>query len=323
MIIDKNNIVIKEPKDIGMRLKKLRSSIRFKNPEESKKKYLPISNIEQQKILADYLNCDERKIWQFERGNKIPTVQEMKILSDFFKISIDFLYFGTLENYVKHIFTAYMRNSNKKIEMGLCLDSIKIKKIVYHFNLELDKLGTNHELITYPKYQTVIRYAATQGYLPVVTPDLNIKSIKNLYGDNVWGIIADQFCYFSTSIENKKYKKIYRALIEPLNKYDCNFSLNYQIFESLTFSYKRILTSNDSNYIPFEEIVKDSSTIISLFSGTIDNTSVKHLSDKKYFNINSSIHNFNTLNPYHNITKKKSTYCGPIELNKLYKDNAF
>lgn len=323
MIINKKNISNEMQKKIGLRIKHLRSSIKRDEDDTNKNKYELLPSIDQQKKLADHLNCSEKKIWKFEIGEKMPSTLEMRALSDFFKIPVDYLYFGTLEEYIKLIFTSYKFNRNNNIELGICLNDIKISKIIYHFNLELDALGTNHELIVYPEYQTVIEYAAHQNYLPIIVSSLNITSIDRLYDDSVWGIIADQFCYSDTFIENKKYKKVSNDLTKPFKKNSVPVSKNLITFFILFSSYKECLASKETNYIPFEEIIRYISKFIKSACALIDDTEVTSISETEHLNIASSLHNFNTLNPYHNITKNKSTYCGPNKLKKLYKDNEF
>lgn len=80
----------------------------------------------------------------------------MEYLAECFEIPVDYLYFGTLEEYIMLIFTSYTINLNNKIELSLCLSEIKIKKIVHYFNLKLDKQGKQYKKISYTKYQEVI-----------------------------------------------------------------------------------------------------------------------------------------------------------------------
>ncbi|MCM2138995.1 hypothetical protein [Vagococcus fluvialis] len=315
MIINKNNISSDMYIHIASRIKSQRSTLKLNNDNSC-------SIVNQRKILASKLNCTEKKIKKFEEGTQQPTLYEMEYLAECFEIPVDFLYFGTLEEYIMLIFTSYTTNLNNKIELSLCLNEIKIKKIVHYFNLKLDEQSTQHKKITYPEYQEVIKYAASKDYLPVITPELNIKSIEFLYGDNLWGIFADQFCYRAPEIQNSKFKKNYIILKKIFHIIEPELPLNYFVYIILVSNKDKILYQNNANYIPFEEIVRQSSNLIKTVCSQIDDTEIKNLSEKDYINIISTLHSFNTLNPYYNISKKKTTYNGPQFLKELYNQNA-
>lgn len=97
---------------------------------------------------------------------------------------------------------------------------------------------------------------------------------------------------------------------KPFKNFNEKNPLNYFVYINLISNRDKILSRDNSNYIPFEEIVRQSSNLIKTVCSQIDDTKINNISEKNYLNIISTLHNFNTLNPYYNISKKKTTYNG-------------